>query len=384
MQGGLKLTDFKLRDMALKCSWVKILEQDTAMANIAYHCIQPELKSWIFDCNLNKRDISCLNIANTFWNDVMCAWCTYNYEDTAVKDQILWFNSRIRIDDAPIYWRKAFEKGLFKVHQLFSQGRVISIKEAYENFGLSFLKLHALIDCLPKDIKKEYTEKSHEQQNDSPQTGKCSKYAKALDIKNLSQYVYNELLFKKDDNKIHAIIEKWQINLGKDISIEEFYSHVQNIYKTTNLAKYCSFQYRLLMRSIVTNRQLKHWGIKESNTCTFCSNHVETIEHLFFCCEYVQELWARILKHFAKIDKFTVDSVLLNCIHDNPHNIANFVCLATKQYIYRQRCFGKRPKYLELINFINLLENSECYIARKNGHVEKHVTKWASFDKTNL
>ena len=60
------------------------------------------------------------------------------------------------------------------------------------------------------------------------------------------------------------------------------------------MAKFRSFQYRVLQRALVTNIELKKWQIKESDLCTNCGEFRETISHLLVECEYSKELWDKV------------------------------------------------------------------------------------------
>ena len=53
-------------------------------------------------------------------------------------------------------------------------------------------------------------------------------------------------------------------------------------------------QYRLLQRALVTNVHLFKWKIRENDLCTFCSLAKETISHVIFQCEVVQNLWTKV------------------------------------------------------------------------------------------
>ena len=63
-------------------------------------------------------------------------------------------------------------------------------------------------------------------------------------------------------------------------------------------------------------------------------------------------------------------------ILDDPGHIKNFLCLITKQYIYRQKCCGKKLEFFELRLIIYQLQNVEKYIAIKNNRLQKHLCKW--------
>ena len=74
---------------------------------------------------------------------------------------------------------------------------------------------------------------------------------------------------------------------------------------------------------------------------------------------------------------FEEGTVLWNrLVPNNSKHVKNFLCLVTKQYIYRQRCLGKSLQYQELLASIIKLRNIEKYIAMKNNRLSKHNKKW--------
>ena len=62
---------------------------------------------------------------------------------------------------------------------------------------------------------------------------------------------------------------------------------------------------------------------------------------------------------------FGKDTVIANKIIQNPSHIKNFICLLTKFYVYRQRCFRKTLNFHELRGLIYNTQNIEKYIAIK-------------------
>lgn len=69
--------------------------------------------------------------------------------------------------------------------------------------------------------------------------------------------------------------------------------------KITPATKLWAFQYRLNSFAMVTNCQLKKWGIKTTEicTCTFCAQSIETYLHMFHYCEQVNEnIWRPLKK----------------------------------------------------------------------------------------
>ena len=85
-----------------------------------------------------------------------------------------------------------------------------------------------------------------------------------------------------------------------------------------------AFQYKILLRTIPTNKYLKMCNISDDDTCYFCKSGIETIEHLFLsCCPgvMVQTITENetIFKH--KPSSYT-HSVLLGCL-----DCSNQMCL---------------------------------------------------------
>ena len=158
-----------------------------------------------------------------------------------------------------------------------------------------------------------------------------------------------------------------------------------NIYKVTNVTKYRSFQYRIMQRGLVTNIQLFKWGLTETDSCSFCTQHQhqETMVHLFATCNVVEEIWSQfqifVETRFnipqAQLE-LTPSKIILNKILPRAGHVVNFLCLVTKQYIYRQRCQSQQLSFTHLKRIFYKLECIEKYVATKNHRLEKHQRKW--------
>ena len=372
--GGLGLVDLRIRDKALKISWIQILEQDETIANLAYEAIEPQMKQWIFDCNLSPKDVKVLNIKNQFWHDMLQAWCTYNFVENKMGDQCIWYNSQIRIKNVPFFWSKIYEKGLFKVSQLFHQGKLITFKEAERQYGLTYIELYAIFTALPKHLRQ--IEPSEWQSN----------YAQLLDVKNITQKVYHTCTRMEDI--VNKTKNKWEQELNFSWSNKDFNTEIRNIYRVTNIPKFRSFQYRIMHRALVLNTHLQKWGLRENNLCTFCEKYTETYTHLFYYCEKVQELWWQIsnfVGQFATVDlNISPKTVMFNKITEKSTHVLNFICLLFKQYIYRKRCENKELKAREIKLQILSMQNLELYIAKSNNNVSKHNRKWVAAHAQNM
>ena len=70
------------------------------------------------------------------------------------------------------------------------------------------------------------------------------------------------------------------------------------------------------------------------------------------------------------------ESIILNEVVEKKGHVINFICLMTKQFIYRQKCLGQRPIFSHLKAIIRRTGQIEKYIAIKNKKLSVHIYKW--------
>ena len=96
-EGGLQLHDFKMRDKALKASWIYQLEKlDPFLKAIAKQLISIKKLQQIEITNFNINPMEAKK-DKTFWNNAFEAWCQFNYNKPISKEnimnQVVWNNS---------------------------------------------------------------------------------------------------------------------------------------------------------------------------------------------------------------------------------------------------------------------------------------------------
>ena len=110
-QGGLKLANLRFKDMALKITWVQILEKETDYSKMIYPTLHPMGKG-IFRCHTRPADAIQIGITSKFWLDLVKAWCHYNFKyKTRIDNQILWLNSDIKINNRIVFWKDCWGAG---------------------------------------------------------------------------------------------------------------------------------------------------------------------------------------------------------------------------------------------------------------------------------
>jgi hypothetical protein len=172
--------------------------------------------------------------------------------------------------------------------------------------------------------------------------------------------------------------KKWE----KEFNIEEskYWWKTQNniIFKATNDMQIRWFQYRIMHRILATNTFLCKIGIVESELCTFCNVHQETLSHLFWECPYVSEIWDRIHDWLEELSGIDIGLNKMICILGKhfKNNIFNLIFCIVKKHIYRKRCLKQIPSFEGIKKEIFYYYECERYIYRKNCEIEKFERRW--------
>lgn len=172
---------------------------------------------------------------------------------------------------------------------------------------------------------------------------------------------------------------RWDQILNMSTWPEDFIKVVKNIWFVTNSSKLRSFQFRLLNHAIITNVQLKKWGILNSDLCTFCDRDKETIVHLFWECVKVKPIWEKIIQWVHEMNPDIVvnlQSVILNNVHNNPKCVINTIVLIAKFYLYKTKCAQMQPNPFALLEDVLLYQRLEHIGACKKGKQNQSKEKW--------
>ena len=384
--GGLNLVNLRNREMALKATWPQILHQEAEYANMVYGTLGvSNLGEIIWKCSLLPEDVKFLRVNEPFWADVLKAWAHYNsLANFSIENQIIWYNSRLRIKGKPFFWRDTYLRNLLYVYQLFEDGRYKTDEKVWEEFGLTKLRFNSLKTILPRGWKDCFCKLTTGVFK--PVKPHNFEYS-IVGVKNLSSIIYKFLA--EDATIMQNKLVKWERELGDDFSVDifEFGRLCNDAYKLTLVPKYRSFQYRLLQRGVVTNMHLHKWGILPSDMCSFCSMEQETICHIMFQCVEVQSLWKQfseyIEEQYGVKVKLDLTSVILNQVIEPRRSVINFLCLLTKHFIYVQRCLKNSLSFVVLKQIIKKIESIEKYIAIKKGKIQIHNRKWRNVQNVN-
>ena len=140
------------------------------------------------------------------------------------------------------------------------------------------------------------------------------------------------------------------------------YSYLQN------------FQFKLLHRIIPTNSFLHKIKLKNTNLCTFCKIHDETIEHLFFDCPVTQIFLKSLSKQLKQyynnliFDKKDISLVL--------SLLVNLILIIAKNYIFKCKLNEQWLNIVEFKHKIMWYRSLEQYISKKNNTILAFEKMW--------
>ena len=198
---------------------MKTIHEDPACGNIALSCLNEDLDDLTWECNLAAPNIEVakgIGTANIFWTDVLKAWAEFNFcEDMSeVENPIIWYNSHIRVENIPVFWKKCFNKGLLRVSDLFVKGAPITPQLAKQRFHLTTMEYNSLLSAIPKQIK----EMCHYSIDRTPlPSGVLSICLE----KSVAGVGYQKLCSEPGENVFSAKAVKWEEELGCMVSSDE-------------------------------------------------------------------------------------------------------------------------------------------------------------------
>ena len=252
--GGAGLCNFQNREKALKLQWLWKAHDNTLLQQFALASIASPIGMDVWCVNLAQHDFTSLFPKINFWVDVLKIWNELNYQEpknkAQVMNQMIWFNSHIKISKKPVFYKKWYEAGVVRISDLWNNdsNQWMSYDDFQRQHSLTtpFTLYIGILQAIPKswrDIMQVNTYGSirllYNMWNN------CSKKA---------SLIYKHI--NHNDNLIYAKWIKVQANVGY-IPYSDYVKVIENVKQITISEKLRSFHYRFVMYSVITNIQLK-------------------------------------------------------------------------------------------------------------------------------
>ena len=323
------------------------------------------------------------NINNNFWKDILITFKTFidlvkpsNFNE--LMNIPLWGNKNIKVGGTSVFYKTWIDNGIMFIRDLIStNGQLLSYEEFRRRYQLrtNFLDFHGLISSLRDYINKFNFHEILER-------GFCPVQPLPLSIILKNKKGCRNICKLYIEDKMPTItFDKWgaELNLGPNFCWKKILTFPFSLVKDTNLRW---FQFRIIHRFLGTNSLLCKMGIKTDNKCSFCNREKETIKHLFWDCEYVQDFWETVILLLAEnCGLETVTFNICDILFGNPKSddILNKIILWGKKYIFRCKYEGNTPSFNTFQRLLAWHFKVDAYIAKVEQKYGEFQTKWQRY-----
>ena len=370
--GGCKMIHIDSYIKSLKLTWLRRL--------LRSECSLTKLFCDICNCSLSKlqscgdyySNVCACNTTNPFWKETLHILQDFHYklllEETDICKMPVWYNSFIKIDNKPYFNESLSRKGINIIQDFLDEhGYFVS----YEVFNDMYET------CLPfttyYGIKRACL-KAWSQLNNACERVHLPHIPSIVNLllkdDKGTKLFYNKFISYLD-NKC-KFPEKWEIDINMEN--DDWQKINSLIFLSTKNTKLQWLQYRIVHRTLATNKLLKDMKIKDDSKCSFCHNHTETLVHLFFYCPYVYRMWLDIqnwLNTFTEIPiSLSVKDIILGICDKNMY-VLNAIITTVKAYIYAQRVAEKTDLSIAKVKAkVKDLLELEKYSFKVNGNLK--------------
>ena len=369
---GLKMIDLTSFLNSLKLSWMKRLMCSTAQwVYVAKEeGIDPE-NLLVYGTVRLKHIANTIN--NHFWKDVLTSLIHLNQLLALSPEDILreplWYSDFTKFKNSKItHWD---ERGLRFIGDLFNPitGNILSREEIKRQYriAMTFLCYESLIRSLPSDVKTSnsitFLRPNIPNKLNMFNKSKVSKDCYAMFVLALRE-------------KCSITNEKLKTKWTRDIHFHAV-GTLCEVKRSTKSPYLIYLHYRIITRTITTNKYLHTIQLSDSNTCTFCDRDVETIKHLFWECPVTQ-------RFIQNIDRTLHSQYQIHFQHNEhswffPHELDElqiFLIILTKSVIYKARNTAEKPELKYMLSVLKMHAQQEQYSCKINNTIDAFNSKW--------
>lgn len=373
--GGFKVPNIKLFCLAQKLMWIKKLIDNSNVSNWKTLFLSDvEYCGGNYIWLVKNKQPSFLSKLNPFWKDVYYAWIslTDNAQDDNKLREPLFFNSHIKINNKPVFFKDWHMSGLRYVNDLINQnGSPYTWQELRTIYNINDnpFRFYSFLHAIPMNWKKRIKEcgiKLDEIVDTNIQ--------KLKNLKKPSKYFYlNQISLSK--SKPSKAEQKWENLTSRRINETEWQRIYMISYDTTKETKLRSLQLKIIHRILPLNSWLSKCNLTTTSNCDFCLIHKESIEHFFWECNVTKNIWLKLQSWLHSIDKdITLEIDLKKILLGDPKNSSfiEHIKLITKEYIYNSKLKRNTPTFDGLIPYMNY----KIKIEKEHLSKQKFKSKW--------
>ena len=381
--GGLNLPNIKIFLNSIKASWVKryIDENNKGKWKIFFDKVLVKRGAKIiFDCNITENDLKTLCGQNPFMQNVLIAWnkLQNNNIQKDIRKNIIWNNSEIKLNNKTLYYKDWHERGVLYLEHIFDFRTNAfysfeNIQFLYQIPTADFLKYIQLLKSIPKNIKDKLA--SIDIRSQAHSNSLLDNVINSSKNKTTNS-LYKLYMNNRTSNFKHK--EKWETILGYPLNWKKIYTMP---FVATIDTCIQAFQYKIINRIIPTNKYLFKCKLTNSSLCDLCSSNVESIVHLFWECPIIQDLWNSLKLYLQTYNiqvEFNLHNVMFGLEKLHKYNIANFMILLMKYFIFCSKYRHMIPNFQNFKNYLSIRINIERTIAIAKNKLHVHLQKWSA------
>jgi exonuclease III len=385
--GGLKMPDLKNQNIGLKTAWIKKLsEKDGNWKESILGRLPLNDPQYFMECSIKFSDIPNKPPKDDFWFEALIHWCILNKSHTDktewmledIYQENLWWNSKIKINKKVLEYKKWGKKGVKKIHHLLTdEGEWLSHSEFENKYNIR--TPFTLLTGLQRAIKESWGEITKMDISDIEET-KDRLVDKLEKKRKDSQVIYWMLV---DQKKIFPTTRrhKWEKDLGKEITVQEWKNHLVKSRKLNESSKMQSWSYKFIMRLVPYNTKLQEMGLAPSPLCTFCKEEPETLKHLYWTCNKIQPIKNHLEEEF-KID-IGIGLGLLG-LNSKRYKYKEGIYMKLhimRYHIHLCKCNGVNPSVRGLKNLTKQMMMKDWEVATRNNQHKRFNERWGNSAK---
>lgn len=279
------------------------------------------------------------NVRNPFWKNIVESWKLFlkslkiiNLEEIVYCP--LWENSQIS-SNGSFFLKDWYDKGIRNILDIINENGLlydfVDLKNRYNIKG-TYLDYARLVRNIPKSWKEII----------SVEPDKCAKFKYNVQANCYVKFILKSIRGCRDiyDTLIPvdeaSIPVKWLQEMN-DTTTEEWKMYCKRLNQIREV-KLKDFQYKILNRILVINRFLYKIKRKESDKCSYCNKESESITHLLFSCEIVNEFWNKLklwlLDKANIILQLDLKTIMFSACSQA---LIHFIIVVAKYYIYKNK-----------------------------------------------
>ena len=145
--------------------------------------------------------------------------------------------------------------------------------------------------------------------------------------------------------------EFWNNTL--DIDGNEWHIIFSNCFNIIRETRLQYFQFKFIHKILPVNQYLTKLKILDSSLCSFCDNASESLEHLFWSCEFSFKFWNELYANALKdvVPNICFKVIAFGFLEKDLINY-NYIIFHAKYFLFWCKCNDKIPSYDQFRKFM--------------------------------